>query len=74
MAGKTLGEGRRVVLRPLQPHAQRAGPANRQKRFQGSRRRTGELAGLPQRGQQLRVPHGDDAAEEIGVSSDELRR
>ncbi len=32
-----------------------------------------ELAGLPQRRQQVRVAHGDDAAEQVRVSTDELR-
>ena len=73
MAREAFGQGHRVALRPLQPQCQRSDPADREKGFEGAGCCARELPGLPQRRQQVRVAHGDDAAEQVRVSADELR-
>ena len=70
---EALGQCHGVLLRALQPQRQRSRPANREKRFEGAGCCARQIAGLPQRGQQVRVAHRDDAAEQVRVSTDELR-
>ena len=72
MAREAFGQCHRVALRPLQTQCQRPSPADREKCLERAGCCARELPGLPQRCQQVRVAHGDDASEQVRVSADEL--
>jgi hypothetical protein len=65
MASEALGKFHCILLRPFQPYCQSPCPANREKSFESAWRCARKLTILPQRLEEVRIVHGNDAAEQV---------
>src|SRR3569833_2514045 len=73
MLCESFGQRHRTLLRPFESQREGAYTAHREERFQCAGSGAGELTRESKSRQQYIVAHCDGAAEQVGMSADELR-